>query len=263
MAGFLEVDLAQHLDHVEIAPLSDVHPGDPLFKEGALDGFLRWVLTDPHRYVVLNGDILNVATKTSVSDVYGSRMTPGEELRYMTDKLRPLADSGRLLASTQGNHEYRITKADGIDPAEVLANNLGVPYFREGVLLFVKVGKASRTTGRHDAAPVCYSLYFTHGSAGGRRAGGKANRLEEMSLNIEGADAIVVGHTHQAMVLRNSVNVVDAQNKRLVPRDRLYINAGSFLEWGGYAEVAGFIPGSTTMPVLELSGSRKAMRTTI
>lgn len=257
MAGFVEVDLGADLETAEVLPISDVHVGDPAFREEAFSNLLKWVLEARNRFVLLGGDLANVSTRSAVSDIYASRMSPAEEIAYITKKLRPLADEKRLLVSVEGNHEHRITKQDGIDPAEVIANNLGVPYHREGAVLFIRLGKAVRSSGRHDGEKLGYLVYLTHGSAGGRKPGSKANMLESMSLNMEGVDAIVVGHTHQVLAMRNEVCIPDIHNKRMLTRDRVYVNAGSFLGWGGYAESAAFTPGSSVMPVLILDGSRK------
>ncbi len=181
----------------------------------------------------------------------------------MTKKLMPLAELKRLLVSVEGNHEARIHRAEGLDVARVLADNLGVPYYQHGVVLYLRVGQAARSSGRHDQGLVSYTIYLTHGSSSGRKPGSKANRLEEMSLSIEGLDAIIVWHTHQAMAFRNATFSVDPHNKKVVERDRLYINCGSFLRWQGYAQTMAFTPGCATMPVLRLSGNARHMEVTL
>ena len=257
MPGFLEYNLGAQLQRAEIVALSDVHAGDPYFVESEFLSLLKWVMDEPNRFVILNGDLANIAIKTGKSDAYAATMTPDEEVYYLVDRLRPLAKGQRVLVSTSGNHEERITKNDSLDPAKTIAKFLEVPYFREGVVLFIRLGRSARRTGRHDAEPVPYLFYVTHGSAGGRKGGASLNRMEDSSLNVEGVDVVVVGHTHHPIASKNMTIVPDVHNKKLIERERAYVNAGAFMRWGGYAEAKQYTPGSRSMPVVELDGTVK------
>ena len=54
-------------ESVNITAISDTHIGDKLFNKGALIPYL-----EEADYLILNGDIMNTATKQSVSFAYGS-----------------------------------------------------------------------------------------------------------------------------------------------------------------------------------------------
>ena len=279
---FLEARLPKTLERVELLPLSDVHCGDANFKAEAFDALLKWVLAEPQRYVFLNGDLIDAATRHSVGDVYNAQMNPQSEKKWIIEKLKPLAKdcgeeitltthkgghrqeyktTGRLLGVTTGNHEFRLWKDSGADPSEDIALALDIPYCAEGCIVALYVGRADAGKGkRHDQAPVGYTVYITHGAGGGRRPGAKANRLEDLSLQVEGIDVAIVGHTHQTLTMANEVLVPDIHNKRVMVRDRVYVNSGSFLAWGGYAQTKGMTPGGHRMPVVELSGRTKEIR---
>lgn len=258
MPGFLEYNLGADLTRAEILALSDVHVGDPLFVEKEFLRLIEWVLEAENRFVILNGDLANIATKTSKSNVYTSRLTPDEEIDYISSHLQPLATARRILVSTSGNHENRTTKDCAIDPAYRIAKSLDVPYFRESAVVYLRLGRSARRTGRHDAQPVPYLIYVTHGTGGGgRRLGSAVNRVEEITLNVEAVDVIVVGHTHRPWGAKSISLVPDVRNKKLVEHEICYANAGAFMRWGGYAEFAQFRPGSRAMPVFELDGVEK------
>jgi hypothetical protein len=68
------VTLGEEVESAEILPLSDFHIGDPGFNERALKDYLAYILGGENRFILLNGDILNNATKASVSDIYAETM---------------------------------------------------------------------------------------------------------------------------------------------------------------------------------------------
>src|SRR5690606_12421607 len=108
----LPIELPQDIEYAELVVLSDMHVGDPLF-DGQLFFRVRdWVLAEPNRYVICNGDMMITATKDSVSDVYRETLNPSDQLRWLKRELAPLKD--RILCITEGNHEARITKATTI-----------------------------------------------------------------------------------------------------------------------------------------------------
>ena len=119
------VTLGEDVDRLEILPLSDLHIGDPGFNEPALKNYLRYVQAEQNRYILLNGDVINNATKGSVSDIYAETMPPRRQIEHAADLLAPVAD--RVLGIVSGNHERRTDKESGISPVEILAEKLHVP----------------------------------------------------------------------------------------------------------------------------------------
>ena len=67
-------DLPQ-FDNLEIYPLADVHTGDPLQDRKRLDNFIKKILIQDNRYVIVNGDIINNAVRHGVSDIYAEELT--------------------------------------------------------------------------------------------------------------------------------------------------------------------------------------------
>src|SRR5690606_15233105 len=88
----LPIELPEDLEYADLVVLSDMHVGDPLFDEQLFFRVRNWVLAEPNRYVICNGDLMNTATKDSVSDVYRETLNPSDQLRWLKKELAPLRD---------------------------------------------------------------------------------------------------------------------------------------------------------------------------
>ncbi|HCL78929.1 MAG TPA: hypothetical protein DIC53_03055 [Synergistaceae bacterium] len=240
------VTLGEEVESAEILPLSDFHIGDPGFNERALKDYLAYILGGENRFILLNGDILNNATKASVSDIYAETMQPRRQIEHAADLLAPVAD--RILGIVSGNHERRTDKESGISPVEILAEKLNVPYFGIEALLKIRLGKNIHWRQTY------YTLYATHGWGGGRLRGGKVNNLERLK-NIVLCDVYVMAHTHGQVSFPSVIYVPETKNDAVTERVMWFINSGSFLDRGeGYAAAKGYEPQVLGCPIIELSG---------
>jgi len=244
---YIERDLGA-LESALIVPIADLHIGDPLFNEQAFIELRRWIEKTPNAFVLLLGDVLNCATKNSVSDVYEEELPPQKAKKKAFTLLKPIAN--KIIAIVTGNHEYRIWKESGNDIAEDLSFMLDVPYAREGALVNVKVGEY-RNKGR-----VNYTIYGTHGRGTGRTKGAKINMLRRLR-DIVLADVYVMGHIHDAMVNWGAYYVPDVRHRTILKIPQLFVSTGSFLEWGGYAERDIYEPTWPAIPKIRLSGRQK------
>lgn len=246
-------DLPQFTE-LEIYPLADVHIGDPLLDKKRLQQFMEEVQAEPNRYVIVNGDILNWASRNSVSDVYSEEMSPNEQIDRAVDLLEPIKE--KILVIVDGNHEQRAYKSEGISPMYQVAKRLDIfnVYSPEAYLLFISFGKSQ---GR-DCRKMIYTLYGRHRTSGGKRPGGKANALEDISMTID-ADVYLVSHSHLPLAMKKSFFRCDYRNRKVTQVDKLFVNSNAFLTFGGYAENYGYHPTSTQYPKIILDGvERKA-----
>lgn len=250
----IKVDLPRSLKHVEIYALSDLHLGDRNCNYKELLDQVKQIEENKNAYVILNGDLINNATTQSISDTYGETISPMEQLKQATALFKPIKD--KILAITSGNHENRTYRADGIDLTEIMACELGLSdrYAPESVTLFLRVGDKTRKT--HKGQQVCYVLYITHGSGGGRREGGKINRLVDLSSIID-ADIYIHSHTHLPAVLKQAFYRADSKSSTIALVDKMFVNTNAWLNYGGYGEANGYKPASTQTPIIYLDGSRK------
>lgn len=251
----VKVTLPRTLKSVEIRIFADLHIGDKHCDIGQIKQDIEYVRNTPNCYAILNGDILNNATKTSVSDSYAELLTPMEQLAMFVDLFYCIKD--KILVMTQGNHENRTYNKEGVDLTQVVAQQLGIldRYSKTGAVLFLKVGE-HKLPSCSKRVPIVYSFYIIHGSGGGRKEGAKAIRLADMASIID-VDIYIHGHTHLPMVLREGFYRTDISNGVVKYVDKLFINGAAKLKYGGYGEAFEFKPSSTSGPVLHLSGTTK------
>jgi len=243
------VTLGEDIEKIEILPLSDLHIGDPGFNEPALRNYLKYVQAEPNRFILLNGDILNNATRNSVSDIYTETMPPRRQIECAADILTPVSD--RIIGIVSGNHERRTDKESGISPVEILAEKLHVPYFGIEVVLKIQFGWS------HKARPICYTLYATHGWGGGRLRGGKVNNLERLK-NVVICDIYCMAHTHGMAAFPSTVYIPEVRQNMVAERTMWFVNSGSFLNRGdGYAAAKGYEPQMIGCPIIGLEGYQR------
>jgi UDP-2,3-diacylglucosamine pyrophosphatase LpxH len=246
-----------YADVIELYPLSDLHLGDVHCDYRAIMERIEYIKNTENAYCVLDGDLMDAAIASSVGDTYSASLQPMEQLKQCVEIFKPLADKGKVLAVCGGNHEHRIWKTDGIDITALMCAQLGIAdrYSSETAYLFIRYGdNRKKGIGRK----FCTTLYMTHGSGGGKREGGKINRLADLA-NICDADIYVMGHTHMPAVIREGFYRAEKVQSSIAYVDRLFVNTAAWLRFGGYGEVQGFKPASLTTPVIYLSGKEKRM----
>lgn len=248
----------EYTGDVKILPLADFHIGDPNSDKKLIKKLIQIVADTPHCYTILNGDLMNTAVKTSVSDCYEDTMKPGEQLKRCVEIFGPLADAGKILGITDGNHERRITRNEGVDMTEILAAQLGLSdvYSPGDLVLFLRVGANKNNTKRKNKThrPFYYSVFARHGAGGGSLKGGKVNRLQRFS-DVADCDVYIGSHTHDDIVMHDAIFRTDRQHGTVALCDRTYVNTPAALNYGGYGEVGGFRPQSNKhWPLITLHG---------
>lgn len=253
----IKIDLPSELKSIKILPLADFHIGDEYSDLGLIRELVRAVENDENTYVILNGDLMNTAIKSSVSDIYGEQNTPMQQLSICESLFKPISD--RILCITEGNHERRVAKETGIQMTRLLAMQLGIEerYSEAGALLFIRLGqlRTARSDGK-GKRKVCYTLHVNHGTGGGRTNGAKANALSRMASIID-ADIYVHSHTHLPMIMKESFFRTDVRNSSIEQVPKLFINTSSMLNYGGYGEVFEYKPSSKETPIIVLDGTKK------
>lgn len=252
-----QISVRYDLDNVELHIIADTHIGDPLCDMKLLKERIQHIADTPNALAVLNGDIMNWASKNSVSDVYGEQLTPMQQIQTYSDMFEPIKD--KIIAISQGNHEHRAYKAEGIDLTYVVAKQLGLIdcYTSTSALIFLRFGREHR----HDR-PKLYTIYMIHGSGGGRKEGAKAIRLADMAAIVD-ADIYIHSHTHLPMIMKQAFYRVNYGNSSAKKVDKLFVNTGATLNYGGYGEAFEFKPSSKATPVIYLDGSKHIATATL
>ena len=244
-----------NLEDVKILPLADFHIGDPNADIPLIKRLIKQVEETDNMYTILNGDLMNTAINSSCSDSYSEVMKPSEQLKRCVDYFGGIAEQGKILAITDGNHERRISRSVGVDMTELLAAQLGVPnlYTAGDVLLFLQVGYDPRKWNKKGKRrPLIYAVFARHGAGGGALKGGKVNRLQRFS-DVADADLYIGSHTHDDIVMHDAIYRVSRQTGKVRLCDRTYVNTPASLNYGGYGEIAGYRPQSNKhWPVITL-----------
>ena len=262
----ITIDLDAGLKEIEILPIADTHVGDPLSDEKLFRKRVEYVRTTPNAYAMFNGDLGNYANKSSPSDIYGEHLSPMKQIERISDIIRPIKD--KTIAVTPGNHEARIYKNDGVDITRLICRDLGIEdrYSDGAAIVFVRFGqvngKTRESNGSGEIRKMCYTIYMNHGSGGGRKEGAKAIRLADMAAIID-ADVYVHSHTHLGMAMKQAFFRIDARNNSYRSVEKLFVNTGALLDYGGYAETGEYKPAGKDTPHIFLSGSDRRMRATL
>jgi hypothetical protein len=198
---------------------------------------------------------MDAAIASSIGDTYGASLQPMEQLKQCVKLFEPIKD--KILAVLPGNHEHRIYKQDGLDITALMCSQLGIEkrYSNTTALLFIRFGKSN---GKKHNRPQLYTMYVTHGSGGGRKEGGKVNRLADLASIVD-ADIYIHAHTHLPLVFRESFFRVSGGNSSVAEVEKLFVNCSAALTFGGYGDKQGYKPASTTSPVIYLNGTEHKM----
>ena len=249
----IKCDLPYH-EQIEIYPMADLHIGDSQCDYKGILERIEYIKNTPNAYCILDGDLMDTAIASSIGDTYAANLQPMEQLKHCVKIFEPIKE--KILAVLPGNHENRVYKSDGLDITEIMCAQLGIPerYSPTTALLFIRFGKNLKQHGR----PQLYTIYCTHGSGGGRREGGKVNRLADLAAIVD-ADIYIHAHTHLPVIFRESFFRVSGANSSVAPVDKLFVNTAASLHYGGYGDKAGFKPASRRSPVIYLNGLKHDM----
>ena len=253
----IKADLPQELLQLEIHTFADEHIGDEHCDIKRLKERIEYVRKTPNAYCIMNGDILDNATKTSIGDTYSQELSPMEQLKVATDLFAPIKD--KVICITHGNHENRTYKKEGINLSYLIAKQLGLEdrYTPTSAIIFLRFGRDAsgkkESNGSQKVRKLCYTLYALHGSGGGRKEGAKAIRLADMASIVD-VDIYLHAHTHLPMIMKQGFHRIDTRNNAVAFVEKLYVNTASNLKYGGYGEAGEFKPSSMESPVIYLDG---------
>ena len=249
----IKIDLPKELKSIELHTFADEHIGDEHSDIGRVLERIEYVKNTPNAYCILNGDIIDNATKTSIGDTYTQVFNPMEQLQRAVELFSPIKD--KILLITHGNHENRTYKKEGINISALIATQLGLAdkYTPTSAVLFIRFGEGTKDIHNRK---IRYTVYALHGSGGGRKEGAKAIRLADLACIID-TDIYIHSHTHLPMIMKQGFHRIDNNNSTVALVDKLFVNTAANLKYGGYGEAGAFKPSSTDTPVIYLNGEKK------
>lgn len=213
-----------------VVPIGDVHLGNRYFVEKYLDDVLEFVQKNRRRTrIILMGDLMEVATKTSVGrSVYDESYPTNRQHEIAIEKLAPFADLIDLVI--EGNHEERIIRDTSFEIVENFCHRIGRPD---------AYGKFSGIVNYQLGSGMTYSVYAHHGATGGTTEASVVNALLKMRERTV-AHIYLMGHTHKLFSFARQMYVPSPGADKPATIKQLFVNTGAAVGDGGYAEQKGF-----------------------
>ena len=240
-------------DVAYVLPISDIHIGDKAFDGigySKLCDNVEWVRNEPNARVFLNGDILNVATRSSASSPAAQSMNLQAQVELAVKIFRPIAEQGKIVGAIDGNHEDRLMDFVGYSPTTAICHQLKIPYFKYSAVMVYLVGKGRNT--------IAYSMYHHHTTGGGSTPGGKMNRVDKLRQLVANCDCYIGSHNHQLGVIPVTTRTVDVIHKKIHVVRQLLIDSGSYLQWDdNYSEAKMIPPVKLGSPRIRLNGKKR------
>ena len=103
--------LSTELKSLELHIFADEHIGDDNCDIARLKERIEYVATHENAYCVLNGDILDYASRSSIGDIEARQFNIMEQIEKGVELFSPIKD--KIIAITSGNHEGRAYRKDG------------------------------------------------------------------------------------------------------------------------------------------------------
>ena len=243
---------------IYLVPLADLHIGCKDANVKVIRKYIDWIKEHKNAFTILNGDLMNCATKDSTPELYDDLITPDQSYNRLKILLEPIKD--RILMITRGGHEGQIYRRVGADYMARLAWDLGdIPYKPDGGMVGIWLSRADHN--------MTFWTYATHGWGGARKTGGKANKIEELT-NAVYADCYVLSHDHTQIIHR--FNTLEPPKSRCTPKRaaymhthrRLLVNTGGFINYAGYIQSKGYTPQDIGTPrvLMEIKANSKGER---
>lgn len=257
----INIELSREFENLKLVTVADYHCGSAQCQMSLIEDELKYIKNNENVYAIVNGDLLENATRNSLGDVYTQKISPMKQINKIVEMLKPIKD--KILCLTSGNHENRSYITEGIDLMQIVAQELGLSdkYSNGSCLLFLRFGTMSNgckeSKNKSKIRMVCYTVYVTHGSGGGGKIGSKSNRAAELQ-NIIDADIYIISHMHAPNAFKEGYYRVDTRNSAVAFVDKLFVISGAKLDWNNsYAEKKSLKPSSLVNPIITLEGKRK------
>lgn len=212
---------------VKVYAVGDLHAGAIQANLKGWEKFNQIILDDPKAYVIFLGDLMNNATKSSVSNPYEDIMRPRDQKIYLKEHLMDLAKADRILAILPGNHENRSLKDADDSPLYDVAAKLDLEDIYRDNLAVVKL-----TVGT--CKPNAYAILATHGSGGGKLTGSTVNNYERFAATWDGIDIFCFGHSHKPFITKPAKSVFDTTHNYVSQRNTVVMCVPSWLAYSGY-----------------------------
>jgi hypothetical protein len=232
----------------------DLHLGSPAFDQARFLADLAETVAAPNRYLVLNGDLLDMSGKHQKhGGVFEQTMDPNKALDLLEEWLTPARD--KILVITSGNHDDRGYAQAGLDPLAQLAARLkvGDRYLRNGGWVITRHGTNAEARHRKGGRiPVEYWGFVSHGTG----MGPSSTSAERVCRSYH-ADWYALGHTHTPLTGAEDYFEPYPQTGSIVKHTKRWVVSGGYLDYAGYALEKRLVPRPIGRASVTLADGRK------
>lgn len=220
----------QKNNDITIYPIADVHFGAVDHMRSDWELFVKKVTESKNTYLIIGGDMIDNATKTSIASPWDNVLRPSEQKKIMCEMLKPIKD--RILCIVPGNHCGRNRDVDD-EPMYDIACKLDIEdvYRPEMGFLKIQIGSVEADGKKNPT----YMMCVAHGSGSSIYVGGAANKGERFGMAIDGIDCLITGHTHKPADLPNAKIYVDKCNNKISIKPWRHVVCSSWLGYASYA----------------------------
>ena len=216
-------DRPRDIEVLELHTFADEHIGEHCCDMPRLKSRIEYIANTPNAYCVLNGDILDYASRSSIGDI----------------ETREFNIMGQLEKAAQ------LGLVDKYSPG--------------ATMIFLHFGTSTKHQGGYKriSSSALYSLYESW-LWWWTKEGAKAIRLADMASIID-ADIYIHSHTHLPMIMKQGFFRTNRRSSTVENVTKLFVNTAANLDYGGYGEAGEFKPSSKDTPVIYMRGSKKEM----
>ena len=223
---------------IKIHGATDVHFGANEHHNEKFEEFIEEVDGDPNARWFANGDNIELIPPNYKISQRGQMMEPDEQHIGFIEKIDRIAD--KLLFIRGGNHDMiRSVNILGFDVSKVMADMIGVPYFRLPGYSIVRICDKE------------WSLVTGHGKSGAKNGD---TELDKKAAVFSDGDVFFLGHNHQ--LYAKPIDSLRLSRKEETIHRRWYCRGGSFLRYADYARYSFFPMIRTGWVTMEFSENK-------
>lgn len=252
-------------NEIEIITLADVHYGNEQFDLTFFTNFMAYCYEHKNVYLVLNGDLIEGTIKNSPASIFAqSTYSIQEQIAFIVEALKPIAEEHRIISITGGNHDSdRQMKEVGICPTDMIVSLLSqydttLPerYNQDcsGCYDFILVPHRNKSTRSNLTT---FTLFHQHSTGGGTTKQGKVAKSIRVRDMIN-AMIVITSHGHDPDFFPMPYYEVNHKDCDVKEIEGWNVISNAFLKnGGGYATKSGMRPVSRNVPIITLKAKRK------
>lgn len=226
----VEIDTPSRLDVIKITATGDEHLGALDCDHKLLKQSFEKIASEPNHYWIGMGDpceFIAYSDKRFDPRDQDPRFALHNSFQRQADeyiKLASIVPPERRLGLICGNHDDKVTTRYHYDVHEYICQALSTrPAFSLSYSAFLRL-RFKRTQNSSRSVKFC----LHHGHGGGRRAGSKINKVEDLAFSYPFADIYLMGHCHDRFVRPAIATDCAEVREELVERPRFLAMTGTY-----------------------------------